>query len=357
MAASPGQMTSDDEKKQASRPAGASRSLYSRVRPFVRGLLWRAAPGYAGRRSARLQALTRLAGVEAELNRLGERHGEQIELLEDLARELILAAESLRRGAGDVASLVEGTQEQLALMQSELNALPYLADSPFETMHAPVGEVLGYRSAASLPHAESGYVDFEEIFRGPAQRVAESQRPYLELVRDHQPVLDLGCGRGEFLALLSEQGIAAAGVDADAGMVERCTKLELDVALADANEHLQSLPDGSVGTVFSAQLIEHLPHAELQRLLVLAKAKLTGGGLFIAETVNPHRIASLKTFWVDLTHQHPIFPETALALAAIAGFESAYVFAPTFESFERARAQAPAYAVVATAPERPENGR
>ena len=89
-------------------------------------------------------------------------------------------------------------------------------------------------------------------------------------------------------------------------------------------------------------------------MLELGRRKLRPGGLFIAETVNPHRVSSLKTFWVDLTHQHPIFPEVALALSAIAGFESAYVFAPTFDSFERARFEAPAYAVVATAPS--ENG-
>lgn len=357
MAASPGQMISDDEKTQASRPAGATRSPYSLMRPYARRLLWRAAPGFASRRSARLQAAGKLERMEAELDSVGERHGEQIERLEDLARELILAAESLRRGVHDVESLVASTQRQLALVQAELDAAPYLADSPFETMGSPVGEVLGYRSAASLAHGESGYVDFEEIFRGPAQRVAESQRPYLELVREHQPVLDLGCGRGEFLALLAGEGIAAAGVDSDPGMVQRCRTLGVEVTLADANEHLEGLADASLGTVFSAQLIEHLPYAELQRMLGLAKLKLRAGGLLIAETVNPHRVSSLKTFWVDLTHQHPIFPEVALALAAIAGFESAYVFAPNFESFERGRSQAPAYALVATAPRPQESAR
>lgn len=344
-------MISDDEKNQATRPAGAMRSPSASLRPLARRLLWRAAPGYAARRSARLQALARVGGVEAEVEHLGERHGEQIERLEDLARELILAAESLRRGMGDVHSLLAGTRAELERLRAELDALPYLADSPFETMSSPVGEVLGYSSAEALAHGESGYVDFAELFRGPAQRVAESQRPYLALVRDHQPVLDLGCGRGEFLALLAEEGIAAAGVDSDAGMVERCRKLGLSVTLADANEHLESLADASLGTVFSAQLVEHLPPAELEWMLTLARGKLRPGGLLIAETVNPHRVSSLKTFWVDPTHQHPIFPETALALAAIAGFQSAYVFAPAFDGFERARSLAPAYAVVATAPQ------
>jgi SAM-dependent methyltransferase len=288
--------------------------------------------------------------VEAEVERIGERHGEQIERLEDLARELILAAESLRRGVSGADTAAAQAHRRIDPIAAELNALPYLAESPFERLSSPVGEVLGYRSGAAMRSGASDYVDFEELFRGPAVRVAESQRPYLALVRDHEPVLDLGCGRGEFLALLAGEGIVGSGVDSDAGMVERCRTLGVEATLADANAHLESLEDATLGTVFSAQLVEHLRHAELQRMLELSRRKLRAGGLFIAETVNPHRISSMKTFWVDPTHQHPIFPEVALALSAIAGFESAYVFAPTFDSFERARFHSPAYAVVATAP-------
>jgi SAM-dependent methyltransferase len=350
MAISPAPMTADDERRQAIRPAQTPRGYRQRLRALARRGLWGLAPAYARRRAARADAAARLVRTEAELKRIGERHGEQIERLEDLARELILTAESLRRGVGDVDSVTASTRRELGLVEAELNALPYLADSPFQLLQSPVGEVLGYRSAGSLRSGGSGYVDFEELFRGPAARVAESQRPYMALVEGHEPVLDIGCGRGEFLAMLAEQGISARGVDSDEGMIARCRALGLQATLADANEYLESLDDGTLGTVFSAQLIEHLPHSELQRLLALSQRKLRPGGLFIAETVNPHRVSSLKTFWVDLTHQHPIFPEVALALSAIAGFESAYVFAPTFDSFEQARFDSPAYAVVATSP-------
>jgi SAM-dependent methyltransferase len=329
-------------------------SLRQRVRPLARALLWRLAPGYARRRAARGEALVRLGRVEGELDHVRERAAEQIARLEDLARELILTAEVLRRGSVDTHATMQtaarANREEVGRIAAELNALPYMADSPFENMDSPVGQVVGYRSAASLRGGSSGYEDFEELFRGPADRVSESQRPYLTLVREHAPVLDIGCGRGEFLALLAGEGIPARGVDSDPGMVERCVALGVQATLADAVDYLQGLEDASLGTVFSAQVIEHLPYAELQRLFELARRKLRPGGLFIAETVNPHRVSSLKTFWVDLTHQHPIFPEVALALSAIAGFESAYVFAPTFEDFERARFESPAYAVVATAP-------
>jgi SAM-dependent methyltransferase len=288
---------------------------------------------------------------KAELEHVAERHSEQIERLEDLARELILTAEQLRKAAAD--PLVQANRALAAIesVQADLNASPYLDGTPFEAFQAPVGEVLGFRSRDAMAGNGSAYAAFEDLFRGPSERVLDTQRPYLELVRDHQPVLDVGCGRGEFLALLAQEDIAAAGVDSDAGMVARCRELGVEVAEADVGEHLASLADGTLGAIFSAQVIEHLSYEDLRRVLALALRKLRPGGLLIAETVNPHRIASLKTFWVDLTHQHPIFPEVALALCGIAGFDSAYVFAPAFESFQDARLRSPAYAVVATAPQ------
>jgi SAM-dependent methyltransferase len=292
-----------------------------------------------------------------EFESVSERQAEQIERLEDIARELIVTAEALRKATSDssVEAAEAGVFAERALaglepLEAELQAPPYMAGVPFETFRAPAGEVIGFRSHAAGRKDGSDYVAFEDIFRGPAERVAESQLPYLDLVRDHQPVLDVGCGRGEFLTLLAREGIAARGVDSDPGMVARCRELGIEVVEGDINEHLERVADGALGAVFSAQVIEHLPYDGLRRMLELALAKLRPGGLLIAETVNPHRISSLKTFWVDLTHQHPIFPEVALALCGIAGFESAYVFAPMFDSFESARLEAPAYAVVASSP-------
>jgi 2-polyprenyl-3-methyl-5-hydroxy-6-metoxy-1,4-benzoquinol methylase len=310
-------------------------------------------------------------------NHLAVRHTEQLERLEDLARELILTAESLRRAASGAAAAAAEAQgagaraSEIAVaaaasaqranasvesVTAELHELPYMAGSPFERLDTPVGRAVGFRappSAGPSAGADSGYAAFEDLFRGPAERVRESQRPYLALLREHQPVLDVGCGRGELLALLAQEGVEARGVDGDESMVERCRAQGLEVALGDATEHLAGVADGTLGAVFCAQVIEHLPYAQLRQLLALALVKLRPGGLMIAETVNPHRVSSLKTFWVDLTHQHPIFPEVALALCGIAGFPSAYVFAPGFEDFERARFQASSYAVVGTAPEGP----
>jgi SAM-dependent methyltransferase len=360
-------MTAEDQTTPTARAAetlrrgpGAASTPGRGPRALLRRVLLRALRPYAHHQH---ELDTQLVAVQRSQQAALERHTEQIERLEELARELILTAESLRRASADAAGDAAAARRTVEPIAAELYAPPYMADSPFELRSSAVGEVLGFGSRTAVGgggtewgDGDGDYVAFEQLFRGPAERVAEFQRPYLTLVADHEPVLDIGCGRGEFLTLLAAEGIAARGVDSDAGMVARCRALGLEVERGDANEHLAGLPDGSLGTIFSAQVIEHLPHDELRRLLELSLCKLAPGGLFIAETVNPHRISSLKTFWVDLTHQHPIFPEVALAISAIAGFQSAFVFAPGFDSFERARFDSPAYAVVATAPDATNEG-
>ena len=367
-------MTAEDQTTPTARAAetlrrrpGAVPASGRGLRALMRRVLLRALRPYTHHQHELDTQL--VAALRHEQSAL-ERHTEQIERLQELARELILTAESLRRANADAAQDAATARRIVEPIAAELYAPPYMAGSPFQVQSSPVGEVLGFGPRAGVrgepgsergddmeagaglgDGADSDYVAFEQLFRGPAERVAEFQRPYLELVADHEPVLDVGCGRGEFLTLLAGEGIAARGVDGDAGMVARCRALGLDVEHGDVNEHLAGLPDGSLGTIFSAQVIEHLPHEQLRQLLELSLRKLAPGGLFIAETVNPHRISSLKTFWVDLTHQHPIFPEVALAICAIAGFRSAFVFAPGFDGFERARFESPAYAVVATAPD------
>ena len=175
------------------------------------------------------------------------------------------------------------------------------------------------------------------------------QRPYLELLDGHAPVLDFGCGRGEMLDLLRERGVAYHGVDVDEAMIARCrAKGHSEVEVAGASAHLASVADGSYGAIFSAQVIEHLPYAELDDLLRLAARKLRPGGLFIAETVNPHAPAALRMFWTDLTHHHPIYPEVALSLCELTGFASAYVFHPMGSgTVDRDSWTQSAYAVVA----------
>ena len=238
--------------------------------------------------------------------------------LEVLTEELMGALQKLSARLAEAEASVTASR-----------ALPYSAPGALEQFRDPsAGVVLGYRDGDG-GESQAPYLDFEQVFRGPEERVRERQQVFLDLVEPHQPVLDAGCGRGEFLDLMRERGISYLGVDADEAMVERCrAKGHENVQVGDVNHYLEGELEQELGAVFSAQLVEHLDHQELLRFLRLSLARLRPGGILVAETVNPHAPHALKTFWVDPTHRHPLFPEVLLVLCRLAGFASAYVFHP-----------------------------
>ncbi len=121
-------------------------------------------------------------------------------------------------------------------------------------------------------------------------------------------------------SLLREAGVEARGVDADADMVAYARGEGLDVEQADALAYLEALEDDSLGGIFAAQVVEHLPPATLVRLLELAASKLRPGGLLVAETINPLSPLALRSYFADLTHAQPLVPETLVLLAEQAGF-------------------------------------
>jgi SAM-dependent methyltransferase len=216
--------------------------------------------------------------------------------------------------------------EKAEFAYNEMTALPYLADEAMLRFTDTRGrERLGYHGAVG---ASPLYTGFEEIFRGPEAMVRDRQRVYVDLLVEHSPVVDLGCGRGEMLELLLAAGVEVTGVDLDEGMVERARRTGAEVHHGDALNFLMKQEDASLGAIFSAQFIEHVPVNQLPELLEIARSKLRPGGVFVAETVNPHSPRALKVFWIDPTHQHPLFPETMLALCRLTGFESAEIMFP-----------------------------
>ncbi len=321
-------------------PRPTTRSRYGKAGGAVRRVVLRAIRPYTA-----YQQRVNAAVEQALLNGLASAQaGAQAQLRAQ--REHVAKLEvALERAHAERRALTETAETLVAAAR----ALPYMSADVFHVFAAgPAGRVLGYDDPRAA-RPDDDYREFEELFRGDEAFIAERQRRYLDVIGpDCAPVLDVGCGRGELLDVLAEAGIAASGVDADAGMVARCREKGHDVALGDGVAHLEALEDASLGVVFSAQVVEHLPPEELKRLLAAAGRKLRPGGLLIAETVNPHSPAALKAFWVDITHQHPLFPETMLALCRIAGFGSAYVFHPNGDGdVERDRYRAGEYAVVA----------
>ncbi len=275
--------------------------------------------------------------------------------ISDLREDLSGGVAGLRRDIDKYAALHDAVVERLNALQSdhqrveaERRAVPYMAQDTFALRTEPeVGTVQGYRSSE---HVDDVYRSFEDLFRGSEDFIRDRQRRFLPLLTGHEPVLDFGCGRGEMLDLLRERGIAYAGVDSDPGMVARCrAKGHDEVELGDGIAYLERQEPGTLGAIFAAQVIEHLPYELLLTFFELSRRALRPGGVLIAETVNPHSAPALKTFWVDLTHQHPIFPEVALALSRSANFEDAFVFHPNGSGdIEVDRYATGEYALVAT---------
>lgn len=169
---------------------------------------------------------------------------------------------------------------------------------------------------------EFGYLELERSFRGTEEEIAERLARYAPYLAGRGPVLDLGCGRGEALAVLRRLGIPARGVDGNQQMVERCREQGLEVAAGDLFEHLAATSPGSLGGVVSFHVIEHLPPAELDRLVRLAWRALAPGGRLVLETPNPlSLVVAARNFWLDPTHLRPVHPASLRLLLEVAGFD------------------------------------
>lgn len=166
------------------------------------------------------------------------------------------------------------------------------------------------------------YAGFENRFRGSEEEVKKQQEIYLPYFQTEGTVLDCGCGRGEFVELLQEHGIAAEGIDANDQMIAICRDKGLDCRKADILETLAGLEDGSLGGLFSSQVIEHLTLSYLKRMIELAYFKLAAGGFLVLETINPTSVFSLlQIYFLDISHQNPVHPRAVQFLLESAGFE------------------------------------
>ena len=238
--------------------------------------------------------------VETEITRVREEHEElrtSLGVLRQSNHDLVREVERLRASAGAAPAGPPATEA------GAMSAAPP-ADSPL----------------VALRHK---YVGFEDQFRGTADEIRARLAPYADLFAGASDVLDVGCGRGEFLAVLSERGITARGIDVNESMVEVCRQKGLAAAREDALAYLRAQPSGSLGGLLAAQVVEHLDPAYLTNLLDASWAALRPGSVVVLETINPACwFAFFESYIRDITHVRPLHPETLKYLLLASGFEN-----------------------------------
>jgi SAM-dependent methyltransferase len=256
---------------------------------------------------------TRKSAVDAVVGRI-DTLVNQLELAVRLESE---AREAVQRDVQSLAIRIaelEAAQERLQLPSrlARLERLTRTAPQPPPSRAAPS------TTAAQPPSFD--YMTFENRFR-PERTVRERHSDYRDLLRARRRVVDLGCGRGELLELLRDEGVSAYGVELDPDVVAVCQEKELEVVEGDAVGHVEALQNGAVDGIVASHLIEHLAPELLWRLVTAAGQKLEEGGILILETPNPESLlAGSINFHRDPTHVRPVHPDTLSFLCESAGF-------------------------------------
>jgi SAM-dependent methyltransferase len=273
----------------------------------------------------------------AELAATATRLGEELAQKAGVAQVGVLAAQSEKRLAGltqaletkaDAATTQRDTREIQRQILDQQRRLALLLEEARKRLPKPMSTEQIENMVAEEDHLlDAFYVSFEDRFRGPREEIKQRVAIYLPIVKEVKagtkkaPILDIGCGRGEWLELLQENDLVARGVDLNRVMVSQCQELKLEVAEADAIAYLRGLKANSLGAVTGIHIIEHIPFKRLVALFDEVLRVLKPGGVAIFETPNPENlIVGACNFYYDPTHLNPLPPEPMRFVMEARGF-------------------------------------
>ena len=238
----------------------------------------------------------------------------------ELESKIELTTKEITTTKSELESKIELTVKKLfTQMDKDIHAQAWLARVLEERVQK--GLVQKSASPASTPKETTNYFLFEERFRGSREDITQRQLAFLPYFEKCSRVLDIGCGRGEFLEILNDHNIGSIGVDSDPDMVAYCRSRQLEVEHSDAIAYLETLADNCLDGIFIDQVVEHLEPDYLIRLLALCHQKMKFGYHIVVETVNPMSFVSFVNFYIDMTHTKPVHPETLKFLIGLVGFK------------------------------------
>src|SRR5262249_52682616 len=270
-----------------------------------------------------LQALTQLARHWREEIRGVETALHQADLLQ--REQFDSTSKNFQRELGDLLQKHQEMNVELVLQRQRMSSLIEEASKRLPTV---LGERQLKKVVAEEAHLlDAFYASFDERFRGSRDEIKRRLRVYLPVLNQHaigtaaMPVLDVGCGRGEWLEVLKEHGLEASGIDSNRVLANRCREQGLAVVEADLLEYLPDVADGTFGAVTGFHIVEHLPLEELAEFLDQTVRILKPVGLVIFETPNPQNVlVGSCNFYFDLTHRNPIPSQVLSFLLESRGF-------------------------------------
>lgn len=299
----------------------------------------------AGQTEARAQELGRtVQNLEPEVQNLKDMHRHLVELRADWERRVAANEVQFLR---NVAELQAATQHRATLMESNFREIAkgqhadYLGAldrttaaihkqlwADFQKVRAEYGQLIhdelrvirlrqqpmpaaapapAVIAAAPAAPPALDYTRFAYRFRGPEEHVRRTEEFYRPYFANCRSVLDIGCGRGEFLDLMREMGIPAKGIDLGEESVAQCREKGLDAEVADLFAYLGPDTSGEFDGIFASQIVEHIDPARLPEMIRLCAAGLRRGGVLAMETPNPDCLAIFATyFYLDPTHTRPV---------------------------------------------------
>jgi 2-polyprenyl-3-methyl-5-hydroxy-6-metoxy-1,4-benzoquinol methylase len=277
-------------------------------------------------RADRLQFLTEeVAGNQAGLDTALAGVKDLVDGLQEDSAASAQVARTLESALARLTGQMEATETDVTTLTEGLaRAREALGEVDRERAHAADRQAA---VAGRQAQVTSLYERLEARFRGSRDLVQERQRIYLPTLEEVDPalaalpVVDLGCGRGEWLELLQTEGVPAQGVDSNPALVAACREQGLQVEHTSAATYLSGLPDESLRGVTCFHLLEHLDFTDWLHLVREVWRVLAPGGVAIFETPNPDNLlVAGKEFYLDPTHVRPIPSQLLLFVAEEAGF-------------------------------------